>query len=82
MYIDKDWESGGRPIFTLILLFWSKIDSPFSMTGTDAVFTVHLNGSRSDEIGMTFLNFTGNELDIEVIDGETEVTIQVFLNVK
>ena len=39
------------------------------MIGVDAVFTVHLNGSRRAEINLTLPDFLEEELDIEVTDG-------------
>ena len=46
-----------------MLLFFSNIDSPFSMIGTDGVFTVQFNGSGRAEIGMTLPDSAREELD-------------------
>ena len=58
------WASDGRPIFTLNLLFLSKIDSTFTMIGIYSAFTVQLNGSGRAEIDITLPDFAGEELDI------------------
>ena len=58
------WASGGRPIFTLNLLFLSKADSTFTIIGADFVFTIQLNGSGRAEIDMILSDFAGEELDI------------------
>ena len=55
--------SGGRPIFTLNMLFLSKTDSTISVIGTDAVFAIQLNGSGKAEIDMTLPNFAEEELE-------------------
>ena len=63
------WASGGRPISTLNILFLSKIDSTFSMIGTDSIFTVQLNGSGRVEIDTILPDFAEEELDIEFTNG-------------
>ena len=58
------WARCGRLIFTLSVLFFSNTDSLFFVIGTDAVFTVQLNGSGRAEIGMTLPDFEGEELQL------------------
>ena len=53
-----------RPIFTLNLLFLSKIDSTISAIGADAVFTIQFNDSGKAEIGMSLPDFAEEKLDI------------------
>ena len=55
---------GGRPIFSLNLLFLSKTDSSFYVIAIYAVITVQLNGTGRAGICMTLPDFEGEELDI------------------
>ena len=50
------------------LLFFSKIDSLFSVIGIVIVFTLQLSGSGRVEICISLPRFTEDELDIEVTD--------------
>ena len=58
------YASGGKSIFTLNMLFLSKLDSIISLTGADVVLTIQLKGSGRTDIGMALSNFVEVELDI------------------
>ena len=58
------YASGGKSIFTLNMLFLSKLDSTISVTGADAVLTIQLKGSGRTDIGMVLPNFVEVELDL------------------
>ena len=58
------WVRDGISLFTLSLLFFSKVDSPFYVITISAVSTVQLNGSGRSEIDMTLPDFAREELDI------------------
>ena len=50
--------------FVLSVLFFSKIDSSFSLIGVAAVFTLQFNSNRRAEIGKSISGFAKEELDI------------------